>query len=633
MIQNFSLVKGFLRRDKLEFIESKTILAEEEKNKYSDFIIKRLPKFIYETKESRTLLFDDLLGYYIFKIFNKNDELLFILIHVEGIFYSSDELKKISIDVDQFLDINLDFEKLLEKMQEIFIKIETYDFSRPIKLKYFNKIWITNQDEELKEEDILSLINKSRNSIDLMEKIELFKLEVLLNIKKRALNESEKDLINVFEEYIASLKKLEENSLNKYDIGCIVFNQALQLKNLGMYNASNHLFLKTASLFKELKIENFEIFSIMNLILNYKQLKQEEEALAHILEIKKEVIDSTNLSNGFKGIYFRHLGDLYQVKKQYDIARDYYNESLAQFEKSKQINFDVALDYLALGTIQYYQNDFFDASKYFSFAANIFNFLNQDTSEISKNLGICFINLSNEYLRTVKVLIIEKDFKRILDLLLKGLNYFFLSNLYLGPQLPDKVIELCNGYLFNLNKLIKIQEEKEGTIIDKILRIIEEYKALLIKKVDENLIKEQAKKNYESLATYQPFNAYYMMIIFKGNGVPIFSKPSSKLNELGEIDENLVAGMITAINSFLGEVLRSDEKLSLIDRDNIKIMLEYTDHLMGLIFVNRENNKVRIEVLNVLNTIEKKFEKDLEAWTGNVSKFQAVGDLVSKIIK
>ena len=74
-----------------------------------------------------------------------------------------------------------------------------------------------------------------------------------------------------------------------------------------------------------------------------------------------------------------------------------------------------------------------------------------------------------------------------------------------------------------------------------------------------------------------------------------------------EFDENLVAGMISAIGSFLEEVLTGDENLSLIDRDNIKIILEYSKNLIGLIFVNKENPQIRNDLKNVLSKIEEEF--------------------------
>jgi len=91
--------------------------------------------------------------------------------------------------------------------------------------------------------------------------------------------------------------------------------------------------------------------------------------------------------------------------------------------------------------------------------------------------------------------------------------------------------------------------------------------------------------------------------------------------------------MITAISSFLEEVLRGEENLSLIDRDNIKIMLEYSDNLIGLLFVNKENPQMREELKTILSKTEENHKAHFTKWTGEISRFADIGELVSKIMK
>ncbi len=123
------------------------------------------------------------------------------------------------------------------------------------------------------------------------------------------------------------------------------------------------------------------------------------------------------------------------------------------------------------------------------------------------------------------------------------------------------------------------------------------------------------------------------MILYKGNGVAIHSKTSTTLNELPELDENLIAGMISAINSFLGEVLRSEENLSLIDRHNVKIMLEYSDHLIGLCFLNKDNPKIRGDLKGILLEMEDLYKAEFVNWDGGISKFTKVPELADRIVK
>ncbi|MHA1358264.1 MAG: hypothetical protein ACTSRC_09140 [Candidatus Helarchaeota archaeon] len=131
----------------------------------------------------------------------------------------------------------------------------------------------------------------------------------------------------------------------------------------------------------------------------------------------------------------------------------------------------------------------------------------------------------------------------------------------------------------------------------------------------------------------QPLKAYYFMVIYKHNGIVIFSKTSTKLQELPKFDENLVAGMISAIGSFLEEILTGDENLSLIDRDNIKNVLEYSENLIGLIFLNKETPQIRNALRDVLSKTEEEFASNFKYWTGDISLFTKISEFSFKLIE
>jgi len=99
------------------------------------------------------------------------------------------------------------------------------------------------------------------------------------------------------------------------------------------------------------------------------------------------------------------------------------------------------------------------------------------------------------------------------------------------------------------------------------------------------------------------------------------------------MDENLIAGMISAISGFLGEVIKGEQNLSLIDRDNIKIILEYSPNLIGLMFLNKESPQIRNDLKTILSKTEDKYQADFKDWTGEVTKFSEVNDYISKVMK
>jgi len=633
LFKKIYILKGKLTRDRLEITESSNELDDSLKNKISNKVLKKIPKFIFEkSKDPRTLIFEDILGYDILKFFYDDDKISFYLIRSEGKFYASDEIKKISLKINQSLSADLSFSELVEKVQEILIGIESYDFSRPIKAQMFN-IYLTENDKKLKIEELLPLINKYRHSENISGMMDFFKYQFLLHYQKRKYNEPDPDLpnsCNKMKNLIANYK----DKLNQHDMATIFFNFALILKNLGFENEAIDCFTRASIKFKELNLDNLYVFSIFNIVLIYKQQNQFEMALKQMLKIENTVHESKYLSNGFRGIFFRHIGELFQLKKDNKSAREYYRESLTYFEKDKQINIDTALNYLALGTINYNEGDYFGASKYFSFAANIFSFLNQDISEITKNLGLAFLNHSNEYLKAVKILIIEKETERLIDLYLKGLNYLFLSNFHLGNQIIDKFIELFGMYLTTLDKIINSEINKEEKEIgNQVKSVIMEHIKVLSSNPGLIEIKKLSKSNYEKMKVFQPLKAFYFMIIYKSKGVAIYSKTSTILDDLPSFDMDLIAGLITAMDSFLDEVLTGEENLSLIDRDNIKIIFEYTDHLVGLMFVNKESPQIRSQIRTILEKLEGKHKNLFENWTGEITKFRDVDEMASKIIK
>jgi hypothetical protein len=223
--------------------------------------------------------------------------------------------------------------------------------------------------------------------------------------------------------------------------------------------------------------------------------------------------------------------------------------------------------------------------------------------------------------------------ERILDLAIRGLNYLFLASLHLGSQMLENYLQLCTSYSKLLERIILGDLEHEDRDIGKRIDfILKAYHDQLTQTPDENTIKLISKRNYEKLKEFQPLKTYYFMVIYKQNGIVIYSKTSTILQELPEFDENLVAGMISAIGSFLEEVLTGDENLSLIDRDNIKIILEYSPNLIGLIFVNKENPQIRNALQTVLTKIETEYKPRFERWTGDISKFTKISDFALKLI-
>ena len=119
---NLYLIKGSLTKDRLDILETSEKIDEQLKVKVISRIFKKLPSFIFEkTKDPRTLIFEDALGYDIIKIFYIEEQILFLLIRFEGKIYTSDEIKKFSLKINRILDVHLPFSELFSIIQENFV--------------------------------------------------------------------------------------------------------------------------------------------------------------------------------------------------------------------------------------------------------------------------------------------------------------------------------------------------------------------------------------------------------------------------------------------------------------------------------------------------------------------------------
>lgn len=643
MIENFFLGRGTIQLNGLKCIESNVNIsfADDKANKshYIDninrLVFEKIPQFIFQDlKNELTLILEDPNGYNIIKIFNIDEDLKYILVRIEKRIFTKNEIKKISVNINKFLDYNLNFNTLLEKIQEFFVRLETYDFSRPVKVPKIKDIGLIFNEEEknTKIEILLPKISNLRKSTNIFDGIQYFKLKFLLNYKKKLSQEMEYDSSELFSEFISYLKDIEDTTFNKYEIACIIYDFGLILKDLELYNESNKAFYIASEKFEELKVDNLKFFTFFNIILNYKILKEYKRGIELSLKVENSLNPSDSVSNGFKGVFFRHLGELYQILGNHKDARQSYQRGLKYFDMENQVNIDTAQTHLALGVINFNHGQYFNAVRHFNFAANIFNFLNYDLKGILQKLSLSLFNLSHQYLNTLNVFLFENDSDKVVDYLIKGINYLFLSILYEKKDNENENNEICSSYLELINGFEKKSLKKpDMQILSKIKDDLEDFKEYL-NISDANALKKYTKEHFEKLKDFQPLKIFYSMIIYKTNGIVLFSKTSELLEQMPPMDSDMIAGMIVAINGFLSEVLSGEDNVFFIDRDNVKIIFEYTQNLIGILFINKKSSKVRNNLKNMLQKIETTSVKDLKTWTGEISKFDYIEDLISEYL-
>ena len=96
---------------------------------------------------------------------------------------------------------------------------------------------------------------------------------------------------------------------------------------------------------------------------------------------------------------------------------------------------------------------------------------------------------------------------------------------------------------------------------------------------------------------------------------------SYKFKESSTADPGLVAGMFSAITSFIKETTKSADLLRTIDHGDTKVIIEYGKYVFGAIFADRETVEIRSKLATFITEFEKRHGDVLKKWDGNCAPF------------
>lgn len=123
-------------------------------------------------------------------------------------------------------------------------------------------------------------------------------------------------------------------------------------------------------------------------------------------------------------------------------------------------------------------------------------------------------------------------------------------------------------------------------------------------------------------------NTLYIMY---SDGRDVFTHQFSESK--GETDPALVAGMFSAITSFIRETTKSSEYLRSIDHGDSKITIEYGDYVFGAIFSNIQTAEIRSKLKNFVQAFENRYGEYLKKWNGNTSPFLTGDELIDEVFE
>jgi len=127
---------------------------------------------------------------------------------------------------------------------------------------------------------------------------------------------------------------------------------------------------------------------------------------------------------------------------------------------------------------------------------------------------------------------------------------------------------------------------------------------------------------------YASFILKYLMIIYKLNGLVVYSQPFGGI----EIDDDLISGFLTAITSFGAEISRKETSMKSIRYQDFEIEIEDGKYVRAAIVLIGKATEFLLETLQkFIMKFENFYEKDLNDWIGDTSPFESTNHMINEV--
>ncbi|MHC1591032.1 MAG: hypothetical protein ACXQS8_03030 [Candidatus Helarchaeales archaeon] len=97
------------------------------------------------------------------------------------------------------------------------------------------------------------------------------------------------------------------------------------------------------------------------------------------------------------------------------------------------------------------------------------------------------------------------------------------------------------------------------------------------------------------------------------------------------IDEELLSGAISSIETFLDEAMKDAQKLEVISQKEDVFIFEHGDQVIGVLVVEKEYNIFKYLLKKFVMQFENYFQSALQEWSGNIDLFKPSKNLVNEI--
>jgi hypothetical protein len=119
------------------------------------------------------------------------------------------------------------------------------------------------------------------------------------------------------------------------------------------------------------------------------------------------------------------------------------------------------------------------------------------------------------------------------------------------------------------------------------------------------------------------------LYILNLNGLCVLQQPFKKQS----IDEDMLGGALTAVQSLMKEMIQSDKFLEVIDHGDAKIIFERTPYAIGIIIADENLYILHYKLQQLLREFDLLFGPIMKDWTGNLDIFKPFRFNVNKIFE
>jgi hypothetical protein len=157
--------------------------------------------------------------------------------------------------------------------------------------------------------------------------------------------------------------------------------------------------------------------------------------------------------------------------------------------------------------------------------------------------------------------------------------------------------------------------------------------AILFKKFEKSSIKF-VEKVFPKLK-WKESDVGEIFLIHRDSGI-LISRVA--INPKIRIDHDIVAGMLTAVQSFVGDILKPDEKkkmgLNVLSYGDVKLLIEHGVHsYIVVVFEGYEIEEMKKDVRKTMRFIDDNYSTLLKDWDGDKNKVRDIETLVYGMFK